>query len=723
MLEREFYQLADKTDTAMQDFITQWGPVENGRKPVSSVESAAAKVRRLTADLDAKMRELAGQDLPDPALLVEDNREDVRGYRQIFSRWTRDLALQTAQLPWGLYAAGGEAISIVPALEPSALEADRYRSEIHPWISLQSLLQGPPGLLQGYPTDDVRKVREAWNDARSAWFDRDSSGGPARFSQAMEQFTTAVRSLATTIEPDRLKLPIVERDRGLLAKTAYPTAVLTDAEVLYNRIDPFFWSGCASLVAACILGLSLVCLRKPLFWTGVVMMLVGVGCVVGGFVVRMYITRWAPVTSMFETVVWVTMCVSLLTLWLTFLPLLGPASKKAWGWTAFWRAGGAHAQQGGEPGATEPETSVAVRAVALATRLALLVGALYVGLAYMGVVGEGGEGGGYRPGAILPRADLGASTPNLSASLVWAASMFVAAMFVWYLPRIIPSAVLAIPLSLRMTRRPEAAERMEKIYRLRAVALGGAVASFLAALAAHYAPFPRDIQALMPVLRSNFWLGIHVLTITTSYAGALTAWTIGNLMLGSFAFGTYRTIISRRSTSLGMLEEPTEMANSDSPDEAVSANAFEYGERRPPAFCGMLAAVNYRVLQVTVLLLAAGTILGGLWADVSWGRFWGWDPKEVGALIALLFILTALHGRRAGWHGDLSLAIGSIMGFAGVMWAWYIVNFILNAGLHSYGAGEGGQVLWLLVAAAIQLLFIGVAITRVVLETGRPAAA
>ena len=117
MLERQFYQLADKTDTAMQDFITQWGPVENGRKPVSSVESAAAKVRRLTADLDAKMRELAGQDLPDPALLVEDNREDVRGYRQIFSRWTRDLALQTAQLPWGLYAAEAR---LFPSFRPSS---------------------------------------------------------------------------------------------------------------------------------------------------------------------------------------------------------------------------------------------------------------------------------------------------------------------------------------------------------------------------------------------------------------------------------------------------------------------------------------------------------------------------------------------------------------------------------------------------------------------------
>jgi ABC-type transport system involved in cytochrome c biogenesis permease subunit len=133
--------------------------------------------------------------------------------------------------------------------------------------------------------------------------------------------------------------------------------------------------------------------------------------------------------------------------------------------------------------------------------------------------------------------------------------------------------------------------------------------------------------------------------------------------------------------------------------------------------------MNYRVLQVAVLLITAGTILGGLWADVSWGRFWGWDPKEVGALIALLIIMTALHGRRAGWHGDLSIAIGSVCGFAGVMWAWYVVNFILNAGKHAYGneSGETGQWMWLIAVVSIQSLYIAAALARVTMETRRSA--
>ena len=481
--------------------------------------------------------------------------------------------------------------------------------------------------------------------------------------------------------------------------------------------------------------------RNATFWLGATTLVVAVVLIASGFTVRMYITRWAPVTSMFETIVWVAMCISLLTLWVTFLPMLGPASKTAWGLTAIpgsWEARRWEGRSRDSGFAGSPESPRAgIRAVALVLRLLLFVAGLVVGLSYMGVLKPASEGSGYHFGAILPRADLGASMPNLSASLVWAASMFLAAMFVWYLPRILPAALLAIPLSFASAGSEETAERMEKIYRRRVVALVGAVVSFFAAVAALYAPFPKDIEALTPVLRSNFWLGIHVLTITTSYAGAGVAWMMGNLALGYFAFGRYRTIDSRRSSQLVLVPEPaatrgragasktavltsgdTEIETAEL-EEVVAVEVLGRGERRPPAFCGTLASLNYRVLQVTVLLLAAGTILGGLWADVSWGRFWGWDPKEVGALIALLIIMTALHGRRAGWHGDLTLAIGSVLGFGGVIWAWYVVNFVLNVGLHSYGSGEGGQLTWLVVVASIQLVYIAMAVGRVMIETGQ----
>ena len=85
-----------------------------------------------------------------------------------------------------------------------------------------------------------------------------------------------------------------------------------------------------------------------------------------------------------------------------------------------------------------------------------------------------------------------------------------------------------------------------------------------------------------------------------------------------------------------------------------------------------------------------GTMLGGVWASYSWGRFWGWDPKETWALIALLGYLAILHGRMIGWFKDFGTAVGAIIGYLGVLMAWYGVNFVLGTGLHSYGFGSGG---------------------------------
>ena len=99
----------------------------------------------------------------------------------------------------------------------------------------------------------------------------------------------------------------------------------------------------------------------------------------------------------------------------------------------------------------------------------------------------------------------------------------------------------------------------------------------------------------------------------------------------------------------------------------------------------------YRAMQVGVLLVAAGTILGGVWADYSWGRFWGWDPKEVWALITLLVYLVPLHGRFAGWVSTFGLVAASVVCFLSVIMAWYGVNFVLGVGLHSYGFVEGGS--------------------------------
>jgi cytochrome c biogenesis factor len=112
------------------------------------------------------------------------------------------------------------------------------------------------------------------------------------------------------------------------------------------------------------------------------------------------------------------------------------------------------------------------------------------------------------------------------------------------------------------------------------------------------------------------------------------------------------------------------------------------------------------VIQIGVLLLTTGIILGGIWAHFSWGRFWGWDPKETWALIALLCYLAPLHGRLVGWLKNFGMAVVSVVCFNAVLMAWYGVNFVLGTGLHSYGFSTGGSELIVASIVGVDLLFV-----------------
>jgi ABC-type transport system involved in cytochrome c biogenesis permease subunit len=210
---------------------------------------------------------------------------------------------------------------------------------------------------------------------------------------------------------------------------------------------------------------------------------------------------------------------------------------------------------------------------------------------------------------------------------------------------------------------------LEGIYRRKVIALAGSFVATLGLVLADQLPLALDpkITSLVPVLRSNFWLTIHVLTIVSSYAAGALAWALGNISLVMIIFGR-----GSRDT------------------------------------VKMLSNFTYRALQIAVLLLAAGTFLGGWWAAYSWGRFWGWDPKENGALIALLCYVIPLHMRFIGWIKDFGLAIAGIVCFAAIMISWYGVNFIFPAGLHAYGFGGGGAT-WVYWAACINLEWVFIA--------------
>ena len=192
-------------------------------------------------------------------------------------------------------------------------------------------------------------------------------------------------------------------------------------------------------------------------------------------------------------------------------------------------------------------------------------------------------------------------------------------------------------------------DRLQKTQLLLACASGIAV---FCLILTDLAPTVLDasIQPLEPVLRSTFWLTTHVLIITISYAAFFLAFALGDVLLFFYL-----------------------------KDEQKFAKQIHAGTQ-----------AIYRAIQIGVVLLAFGIILGGIWADYSWGRYWGWDPKETWALIALLGYLALLHGRLVGWVKNFQLAAGAIVSFALVIMAWYGVNYVLGAGLHSYGFGAGG---------------------------------
>ncbi|WP_347358533.1 cytochrome c biogenesis protein CcsA [Bdellovibrio sp.] len=193
---------------------------------------------------------------------------------------------------------------------------------------------------------------------------------------------------------------------------------------------------------------------------------------------------------------------------------------------------------------------------------------------------------------------------------------------------------------------------LELIYKYRLILMAGTLVGAFGLVIADFAPAVLDpsLQPLEPVLRSNYWLTIHVMTITISYAAFFLAFGLGDIGLIYYLRGE---------------------------------------EKFQPQIKAITMSI-YRAMQIGVAFLAPGIILGGIWADYSWGRFWGWDPKETWALIALLGYLAVLHARYAGMLRHFGMIVTAIITFSLVIMAWYGVNFVLGAGLHSYGFGAGG---------------------------------
>ena len=162
------------------------------------------------------------------------------------------------------------------------------------------------------------------------------------------------------------------------------------------------------------------------------------------------------------------------------------------------------------------------------------------------------------------------------------------------------------------------------------------------------------MQPLIAVLDTNFWLSTHVTTIAIGYCAGVLAAVLGNVYIFS------------------------KLWNLSVPDKSRHVGTKFFGD---------LAKITYGVLCFGVLFSTVGTILGGVWANDSWGRFWGWDPKENGALMLVLGFLATLHARMGGHLREHGIAVASVFLGIIVIWAFYGVN-LYGIGLHSYGFDE-----------------------------------
>jgi len=209
---------------------------------------------------------------------------------------------------------------------------------------------------------------------------------------------------------------------------------------------------------------------------------------------------------------------------------------------------------------------------------------------------------------------------------------------------------------------------LELVFRLGVGNVVAAAAGFATLQIAHLLAADGDtMEVLQAVLDTQFWLATHVTTITIGYATTYVAGLIGMIFI---LRGVFTPSLS-------------------------------------PETARMLTRMTYGVTCFSMFFSFVGTVLGGLWADDSWGRFWGWDPKENGALMIVLWNAVLLHARWGGLVRDRGIAMMAVFGNVIVSWSWFGVNQ-LGAGLHSYGFTSGvTTALWTFALSQAAIIGLG----------------
>ncbi|HEU4402519.1 MAG TPA: cytochrome c biogenesis protein CcsA [Candidatus Polarisedimenticolia bacterium] len=201
----------------------------------------------------------------------------------------------------------------------------------------------------------------------------------------------------------------------------------------------------------------------------------------------------------------------------------------------------------------------------------------------------------------------------------------------------------------------------------RLVVLNATAMSALTMALVDLLPIDPFIHPMPPVLSGTPWLAIHVPIIMVSYSVLALGVFVAHMQIGVTIFAPARRELAFRMNDL-----------------------------------------LYWYIHIGSILLIAGIITGSIWAASSWGRYWGWDPKEVWSLVAFLAYLAILHGRFDRMIGTFGVAALSIVAFWTILMTYIGVNFVLTAGLHSYGFGGSGVVRSMLIVGAFEALFLAV---------------
>ena len=176
--------------------------------------------------------------------------------------------------------------------------------------------------------------------------------------------------------------------------------------------------------------------------------------------------------------------------------------------------------------------------------------------------------------------------------------------------------------------------------------------SFFILMTASHSDYDPQLTHLQPVLKS-YWLIIHVATLTISY---------GFLGLG-FILGLINMCIY------------------------LFKNEKNY--RRLDSITTELSYINEMNITIGLFMAAIGTFLGGIWANESWGKYWGWDSKETWALAIVITYTIVLHLRLISkWRGEYFFNVGTVLGYGSVLMTFFGVNYYLSKGLHSYASGD-----------------------------------